>query len=885
MNTRGHAWSGGIGAGPGRLLLVIALSGMSLPEDGLATTPGRGGFLENIGQLDERVRFSTSAPGMTVFFTPDELVIDAHDPAPGEGTERLPEDLSGDLEASLRITTSVRSGHVIRVRFQDASPAPRVTGRTALPGAFNFFKGADPASWHTGARRYAEITYREIWPGIDLVFRLTPLGLEYDVLVGSGADPSQVRFAYEGADHVQESDGTARIETSVGDLIHRSAIAGDTSGSIRREDAGDGSPLGGHCDAFFDWITLLGGTGDDIGSAIALDASGQPVVTGQTTSTDFPTTPGAYAGSSEGDWDSFVTKLDDTGSDLVWSTYIGGELLDWATALTLDALDDVVIAGLTRSADYPTTPGAYDTTASLPVDDLDTFVTKLSSGGDSILWSTYLGGDADEAARGAGVVMDAAGNVLVCGDTVSGDFPTTAGAHKRVHPDGDRDAYVTKVAADGASLVWSTLLGGDEAAEFIKEIDLDAAGNPVVGGLTRSVEFPTTLGVYGSTYSGVGDGFITKLEADGSDLEWSTFVGGSTTDQVEAIVIDPSTGHVIAAIRTYGGDFPTTPGAFDEDHNGMIDVAVLQMSADGSALDWSTFLGGWSDDWVGGLAIGPEGHLFVIGATASWNFPTTGYAFDGTYNGAYDGFISIVQNDGTDLVWSTFMGGGSPEDPCFSWGCPDYWDCALNCDGDPVCLPELCESPGYPYHCPDGFDCVEVAGGFSICQRSCETQPDAYEGFTDDFGKPVVVRGDAVYMVGLTGSNDFPTCPSGGIWDATLEGARDAVVLRMAYSSTIGVPELVVTSHPRLTASPNPFRGVATISYELPAAGTVRVTVHDVVGRLVRMLEVPERLPAGTHRLTWDGLNGSGSPVVPGVYFVRLEAGDGRRAVRLVRIE
>lgn len=806
---------------------IPILASLLLAVSARAATPGFGGFLENIGQFDDPVRFSTSISGMNVFLTKGGLVIDMFDPVVREVTESSPPDLSRRFSASERMGPSRRDGHVVRIRFQGANTTSTMTAGAVLPGVFNFFRGADPSSWHTGARRFSEVVYHEIWPGIDLVFRVGPTGLEYEALVGPGADPSQVRFVYEGADHVQESGGGDRIQTSVGDLVNRLPVAGETSGSIRRDGAGEGSPRSGDCGAFFDWLTLLGGSGEDWGGTIELDASGRPVVSGQIISTDFPTTSGAYADSSAGDWDTFITKFNDTGSDLVWSTYIGGDLLDWGLALALDPFDNVVISGMTASADYPTTPGAYDTIPSAPVGDFDAFVTKLPAEGDSLIWSTYLGGDQDQDEDTAGMVLDAEGNVLVCGQTFSGDFPTTDGAYRTTHPDGDRDAFVTKLATEGDHLIWSTLLGSDDAGtgEFTREITLDAAENPLVCGLTGSPNFPTTPGAFDRTYNGSNDGFITKLAADGSALVWSTFVGGTRADRVEDLEIDPVSGDVLAGARTYSFDFPTTPDAFDTTFNTTIDGAVLRMSEDGRMLLWSTFLGGTGDDWLGGIAIGP-GCLVAAGRTSAVDFPTTEDAFDPTYNGgAEDGFITIVRNDGAALLWSTYVGGSTD---------------------------------------------------------------DLVEGFSDDYGSPVVVNGNEAYITGLTGSDDFPTCPSGGVWDETFNGVLDVVVLKMPLSPLTTNVEPDFSAMPAMlqiqSLAPNPFHPSTEISFRVSESGPVTLGVYDLAGR--RVAENPLGiLAAGPHRTQWDGRREDGSPVPAGLYFLRLQGSTARsQPVRAVLV-
>ncbi len=385
------------------------------------------------------------------------------------------------------------------------------------------------------------------------------------------------------------------------------------------------------------WSTFIGGSGLDRGFALALDADDNPVVTGPTQSFDYPTTPGAYQTSKRLDDDVFVTKLDASGSSLLYSTFVGGEFAEYSYAVVVEgATGDAVVTGNTRSYDFPTTSGAFDPTISGAG---DAFVFKLSSTGSTLLWSTALGGTSGSEFNefGYAVVLDDAGNPVVAGYSKCPDFPTTVGAYDPTH-NGGADAFVVKLSASGHNLLWGTFLGADQA-DYAYGLALDPAGNPVVAGATYSAAFPTTPGAYAETYAGgTTDTFVAKLDATGSSLLWSTFLGGTGYEYCQVVKLDP-TGRPVVSGYTTSADFPTTADAYDTSANSSNDMFVTVLEASGSALYWSTYFGGSGYETGYDLALTSERNIVVAGHTASSNFPTTTGAYDRTYGGAVDAFV------------------------------------------------------------------------------------------------------------------------------------------------------------------------------------------------------------------------------------------------------
>ena len=287
------------------------------------------------------------------------------------------------------------------------------------------------------------------------------------------------------------------------------------------------------------YSTLLGGSSHEVGAAVAVDASGNAYITGLTQSPNFPTRPGSFdrTGSAGNKLDAFVTKLNPTGSALIYSTFLGGSNFEWGRAIAIDTAGNAYVAGQTQSSNFPTTGGAFDRTFNVDncprcgIDQYDTFITKLNPSGSGLVYSTFLGGTSLDDALA--IALDGARNAYVVGQTVSGNFPTTPGAFDTT-ANGGQDGFVTKLNPTGSALVYSTRLGGSDN-ELPVGVAVDAAGNAQLAGGTRSVGFPTTPGAFDTTHNGgafdeLFDGFVTKLNAAGSGLVYSTFLGGAKSD-------------------------------------------------------------------------------------------------------------------------------------------------------------------------------------------------------------------------------------------------------------------------------------------------------------------------------------------------------------------
>jgi hypothetical protein len=357
-------------------------------------------------------------------------------------------------------------------------------------------------------------------------------------------------------------------------------------------------------------------------------------------------------------------KLAPGGASLVWATYLGGKDPDGANGVAVGPGGDVFVAGSTWSKDFPVTPGAFQIERSKSYN--DAFVARLGPDGDTLVYSTFLGGkDPDTAAA---LAVDDDGNATVAGNTFSKDFPVTPGAFQ-TDRDGRQDAFVTRLAPGGDALLWSTLLGGEEF-DFATSVALAADGGAVVAGGTGSNQFPTTAGAFQPQYESDNDAFVSKLAANGAMLEWSTFFGGNNGnpiayDDAAAVALDAYE-NVYVAGQTLSRDLPVTPDAFDiecgkNDNCQSLDAWAAKLSADGCGLLYGTYLGDGNSEAARGLAVDARGHAHVSGYTYDEDFPVTPDAFQLAKEGGADAFLSELDAGGTDLLYSTFLGDGNDD--------------------------------------------------------------------------------------------------------------------------------------------------------------------------------------------------------------------------------
>jgi len=615
-----------------------------------------GGFTLNLGQADPEAIFCAH----NAYFTPTGVIFRV--PGPDGITS------------------------IYRMTFLGARPVmPR--GEMRLPYDSNYFLGENPAGWVTGAPNYAEIVYPSLYDGVDAAFRGAPAGLKYEFRLSPGADLSRIRLRYDGAG--LSTDGQRLlIDTAAGRMVDGGLRAYENLGgevpvaarmTVDAGVAGFRADWDGRSPLVIDpliYSTYLGGRNDDSAKAVKLDSDGNAYLCGETPSTDFPTTTGAYSTRLAGNYDAFVMKVNLTSGELVYSTFIGGRLYDYPTygndrgnGLAVDGLGRVVLVGTTESMDFPSMRDSYDPGYN---GQGDAFVLRLGPNGDSLDFSTFLGGyDTD---HGNAVALDGSGSIYVAGGTESWDFPVTSGAYDTSF-NYDSDVFVTKLEASGKALVYSTYIGGDPYVytswDQANAIAVDGAGAAYVTGYTTSPNYPTTAGAYDTTFSSSSDAFATKLAPDGASLAFSTLLGSPSygNEVGTGIAVDGQNGAIVAgSIQNYGGtsDFPTTNGAFDTVFGGTSEAFLTKFDNDGTDLAFSTFLGGSLGEDAPSVTTDDAGNLIVAGSTYSKDFPTTSDAFDRVNQDNADVFLCKFTPNAAQLLYSTYLGGDAGNDACLA---------------------------------------------------------------------------------------------------------------------------------------------------------------------------------------------------------------------------
>jgi hypothetical protein len=682
-------------------------------------------FEANRGQTDPSARFLSRGSGYGLYLTGDEAVLALCRPLAGAARPAS----GGSKNAA-----APRSAACAKVEMQLAGAGgTEPLGEERLPGTANYFIGSDPAKWHTNIPTYAKVRYRDIYPGIDLVYYGNHRELEYDFVVAPGADARAIALRFEGAAEVRRAaNGDLVVRAADGTLIFRKPVIYQTVNRQRVQVAGEfavtgkqtvGFRLGSYdrgkplvIDPVLVYATFLGGSGDansallgGASNAIAVDAAGNAYVTGQTLSTNFPVTAGVLQGTDPGAADqafpAFVTKLNASGTALVYSTYMGGNGGDQASAIAVDAAGDAYVAGQTASHNFPVTADALQTANKATMGgEITAFISELNPTGTALVYSTYLGGSIIDGA--AAIAVDTAGNAYVAGQTSSTDFPVTQGAYQTTNKSGSSlasNAFVSKLNPGGTALIYSTFLGGSGGTRMGEggcitsaaasndllgwavgnnedgafAIAVDGAGDAYVAGQALSTDFPVTQGAYQAQNNGAStaatNAFVAKLNPAGSSLLYSTYLGGSGTpcpsnlavgydgDTGLALAVDSSGDAYVAGV-TFSMDFPVTQSAFQTTNQFSFKgiagptAFVAKLNPSGSGLVYSTYLGGsggfinftpffaqYGGDQVTGLAVDSSDDAYVTGGTASLNFPVTAGAFQ-TANASATGSGGALYN-------------------------------------------------------------------------------------------------------------------------------------------------------------------------------------------------------------------------------------------------
>jgi hypothetical protein len=592
-------------------------------------------FEQNEGQLDPSVRFSARTPN-------GHLLI-------------------GDEGPSL--VAAGAPDRRLRLHFEGAQNTP-VTPGVKVEATANYFLGNDPSRWRTRVPMYRSVEQRGLYPGIDVVYYGRGGRLEYDLVVSPGADLAHLRFQIEGSDRLElqpsgalvafigaerveqrpptvyQVDGSGeRIEVAAAYLLE-GELATLTLGAYDRD-----KPL--VIDPVVVFATYLGGSADDVLRSVRVDPLGNIYVIGTSQSTNFPTV-GALRGAGGGT-DVVISKLDALTHALVFSTYLGGsgdEDVKWS--LDLDPTGNVYVVGQTGSVNFPTVAPLQ----AMLKGPTDVFVAELNPTGSALVFSTYFGGSGDEFATG--VEVDATGAIYGGGLTTSSDFPTT----NSVQPTsgGGGDGMVFKLTPAKA-VAYASYLGGAGSDE-VHSITVDATGQLYATGLTQSTNFPVTVGAFRIASAGAMDVFVSKLDAAGSALVYSTYYGGTADERGNSIAVNAA-GEAFVTGQSFSIDLPTV-SAFQPGFRGIQDTFVIRLNSSGSALVYATYYGGSGDENGEHIVLDSSDVAYITGMTTSANLPLAG-AWQTSFGGGNDAFVAALASNGSSLVLSSYLGGSSTE--------------------------------------------------------------------------------------------------------------------------------------------------------------------------------------------------------------------------------
>ncbi len=606
-------------------------------------------FIENRGQWNSQALFCLPSPEITVWGTARGLVYD-YQRADADGEH-------------------IR-GQIVRMEFGGAL-LPSVLMQNQTATEYNYFRGRDSSQWVSGVPGSREVLYRTLYSNVDMRLYIDNGMPRYDLLLDPGADVSAIVLRFRGMTSLTVGDKELRLRLNERDIVQGGLFAYQIEHGERREvpcrfvqysDGGIGFELGSYdhsrplvIDPLV-YSTFIGGVLGDEGYGIALDASGNTYITGTTLAQNYPVTTGAYNTTKSGGIDIVVSKINAIGSDLIYSTFIGGNDDDFGYDIAVDAFGRAAITGCSFSADFPVTTQAFDGTLS---GDRDVVVVRLSESGSRLDGSTFLGGNNWD--EGYSVAVDAAGTVYVTGMTTSSDFPT-ANAFDNSY-NGAQDAFVARLSRDVSSLQLGSFLGGASGDQG-NAIAIDNNGAILIAGTTGSNDFLTTGGAFDRTFNGnVGttDAFVAKVSAGGG-LVFSTYLGGSDNEEGRGIAADALGGVIVGGwTSSPTPGFPITAGVYDSELNG-IDAFFARLNSSGTALQVCTYFGQLGADAITDIAVDAAGMVYAVGYTLSSTLPTTPGAHDTTFNGGNrDAFLIKFAPSFTpsSFLYGTYLGGNN----------------------------------------------------------------------------------------------------------------------------------------------------------------------------------------------------------------------------------
>jgi len=687
---------------------MLAADGSSLPRarSNFGNLPVA--FEVNQGQADKQVKYLTRTHGYTLFLTSSEAIFSVPSGPPASPLFSLRRDAgSSEVRNELRPKAKSSSPAVLRMRMLGANAAAPIDAEDEQPGRINYLIGNDPRGWHRNVPRYARVHYRGVYPGIDAVYHGAQ-PLEFDFVVRAGADPDRIRLEFRGEQGITtDKSGNLVLTLPTGEMRLLKPVAYQEKDGVREPVSANfvlnrkhevAFALGAYdrrrelvIDPSVTFATYFGGNEQETGLGVALDAAGNAYVVGTTNSNlnilSFPANQLVPPG---GMHDCYLVQFLPSGA-VGFITVFGGSSDDLPQAVAVDSTG-IYVAGTTQSADFPVSSpnanGPAQSTFAGPRTKGDAFVAKLATNGSAIQWATYLGGTGFDVAFA--VAVDNQQNVFVAGETFPAPtaplFPIVNALPQGSTNNGVADGFVTEINSDGSAFLISSYIGGSNVALATGVAWNATTGNVYVSGATQSPNLPTTATAFqktcgtdgncnASTGSPRDDGFVAAFNPTATpplQYTYLTYLGGEWVDDALAITTD-TTGNAYVTGKTGSAKFPlsTSPTPYQNKLNGQQNAFVSVLNPSGSALVYSTYLGGEGSDKGLGIALDASNNVYVTGQTSSTAFPTanaTQSTFAGGNTGPFplpsDAFLSELSVNGSSvtLPFSTYIGGAGDED-------------------------------------------------------------------------------------------------------------------------------------------------------------------------------------------------------------------------------
>ncbi|HEX2930095.1 MAG TPA: SBBP repeat-containing protein [Candidatus Binatia bacterium] len=769
-------------------------------------------FIENRGQADPRVAYYVQGSNKIFYFTDEGITLVLSKPLAQQSARA---DLEPVAAESKKVSDSAAEKLVSRVTlkldFVGIDRAVKPIGQELSSARISYFKGRRE-DWATDLKTYARLVYPDLWPGIDLVYSGTVDRLKYMFVVRPGADPKQIKLRYRGAESVSlDPQGRLAVRTALEDFHEDKPTAyQEIDGAARDVQAGYAleSQIGGSHSYGFNvgdydstkaliidpailvYAGFIGGLADDRGNGIAVDSEGSAYITGETNSTQLSSFPVSVGPDviANGGLDAFVAKVDPTGTQLLYAGFIGGLGDDRGKAIAVDSTGNAYVTGETTSnqASFPVTVGPDLTHNGL----LDVFVAKVNASGTNLLYAGYIGGIGNDS--GSGIAVDASNRAYITGETesIQGNFPTGSGFGSLASFDathnGGLDAFVARIAANGASLEYAGFIGGI-GTDRGTSIAVDSSNRAYVTGETDSTEasFPDGNGLAGltsfdSTQNGDLDAFVVRIAADGLTFEYAGYIGGVAADGGNGITVDGAgAAYVTGATSSSAISFPNgngiglLPGP-GQSLGGGVDAFVAKIDPTGSALVYAGFIGGLLDDRGNAIALMPgcpsNCEVYITGATSSTEatFPVS-LGPDLSHNGGIDAFVAKVNASGS-LGFAGYIGG---------FGSDSGKGIALDALGDVYITGET-NSSQTTFPTKGGPDTTQNLGFDAFVAKICVTVCTDVSVSTTDTPDPVTVGGNVTYTITVT--NNGPE----GATDVELTDVLPSTVVLVSVTPSAG---------------------------------------------------------------------------------------------------